>query len=38
MTIAVSPDDLLKFIRSTGHEPRIMDLSAAAPDKTETAL
>lgn len=32
MTIAVRPDDLVKFIRSTGHEPRIMDLTPARPD------
>jgi Ala-tRNA(Pro) deacylase len=35
MTIAVTPDDLVKFIRSTGHEPRIVDLTSAAPDKAE---
>lgn len=33
MTIGVTPDDLLKFIRSCGHEPRVVDLAAAAPDK-----
>lgn len=32
MTIGVRPDDLLRFIRSTGHEPKIVDLSAAAPE------
>lgn len=25
MTIGVTPDDLLEFIRSTGHEPKILD-------------
>ena len=35
MTIGVSPDDLVKFIRSTGHEPRIVDLTSAAPDQIE---
>lgn len=33
MTIAVTPDDLVRFIRTTGHEPQIMDLSPAAPDE-----
>jgi Ala-tRNA(Pro) deacylase len=32
MTIGVKPDDLIKFVRSTGHEPRIVDLTTAAPD------
>lgn len=31
MTIAVRPDDLVRFIRSIGREPRILDLSPAAP-------
>lgn len=31
-TISVRPADLLKFLDSTGHKPRILDLSAAAPD------
>lgn len=31
MTIGVAPDDLLKFIRACGHEPQIVDLTAAAP-------
>lgn len=35
MTIGVTPADLLKFIRSTGHEPRILDLSPAAPDEKQ---
>ncbi|MFA5593171.1 MAG: prolyl-tRNA synthetase associated domain-containing protein [Micavibrio sp.] len=33
MTIGVKPADLLRFIESTGHEPHIVDLSAAAPDE-----
>jgi Ala-tRNA(Pro) deacylase len=32
MTIGVRPDDLLTFIRSTGHDPKIVDLGMAAPD------
>lgn len=32
MTVTVTPDDLLKFIRHHGHDPRVMDLSPAAPD------
>lgn len=31
MTISLSPDDLLKFFAYTGHTPKILDLSAAAP-------
>lgn len=31
-TIGLSPDDLVTFIKSTNHEPEIVDLSAAAPD------
>jgi len=30
ITIAVSPTDLLTFIRDCGHEPEIMDLSGAS--------
>ncbi len=30
LTIAVKPDDLLRFIRAGGHEPRIIDLDAPA--------
>lgn len=30
-TTAVSPEGLLAFLRSTGHEPRIMELPAPAP-------
>ena len=32
MTIAVRPDDLVRFIETTGHEPKIVDLRPAAPD------
>ncbi|MGN7437599.1 MAG: prolyl-tRNA synthetase associated domain-containing protein [Alcanivorax sp.] len=32
-TIGVSPDDLMKFIKHTEHEPEIVDLSEAAPDQ-----
>lgn len=32
MTVGLSPDDLVRFIKNTGHEPRIIDLSPAAPD------
>lgn len=31
-TIGLSPEDLVSFIKSTHHEPEIVDLSAAAPD------
>jgi len=31
-TVSVSPQDLLKFFVHTGHEPLILDLSAAAPE------
>lgn len=31
MTIGLSPDDLVKFISDTGHEPEILDLAPAAP-------
>ncbi len=31
-TIGLSPDDLITFIKHTGHDPEIVDLSAAAPD------
>jgi Ala-tRNA(Pro) deacylase len=33
MTIGTTPDELIKFIESTGHTPHIIDLSAAAPDR-----
>jgi Ala-tRNA(Pro) deacylase len=26
-TIAIQPDDLLKYIRSCGHQPKILDLN-----------
>lgn len=32
MTVSLSPADLLKFFAYTGHQPRIIDLSAAAPE------
>lgn len=32
MSIGVAPADLVRFIRETGHEPRIIDLTPAAPD------
>lgn len=28
MTTAIAPDDLLKFLRDTGHEPELLDLDA----------
>ena len=34
MTISLSPADLLKFLAHTGHAPRIIDLTPAAPDPT----
>lgn len=36
MTIGLSPDDLVKFIKHTGHEPLILDLAPAAPDTEES--
>jgi Ala-tRNA(Pro) deacylase len=32
MTVGLKPDDLIKFIESTGHEVHIVDLSDAKPD------
>lgn len=32
LTVGLSPDDLLRFIHESGHAPRVVDLSAAAPD------
>lgn len=32
MTIGVAPADLVKFAESTGHAPRIVDLTNAVPD------
>lgn len=37
MTIGLSPGDLLTYIRHTGHEPWILDLTPAAPDESESA-
>ena len=31
MTVVVTPDDLVRFLRSCGHAPRIVDLATAAP-------
>lgn len=36
MTVGLSPDDLVKFIKQAGHEPVILDLAPAAPDKEES--
>lgn len=33
MTISLKPHDLVKFIKDTGHEAEITDLSPAAPDE-----
>lgn len=30
-TTALSPDDLLRFLRATGHEPQLLDLTPFAP-------
>ena len=35
MTLTVKPDDLVKFIESTGHEAHIVDLSSAKPEGEE---
>jgi Ala-tRNA(Pro) deacylase len=32
MSVAIAPAGLLKFLRETGHEPLVLDLSPAAPD------
>lgn len=32
MTVGLTPDDLIKFIESTGHEAHIVDLSPAKPE------
>lgn len=32
-TVGLAPDDLVKFIESTGHQAHILDLSPAAPDE-----
>ena len=34
MTVTLTPQDLLKYIRDCGFEPMIVDLSPAAPDDT----
>lgn len=35
MTIGLTPDDLMMFIRHAGHEPLILDLTTAKPDSPE---
>lgn len=35
MTIGTKPEDLLRFIESTGHTPHVIDLTPAKPDKKE---
>ena len=37
MTVTITPGDLIKFMRELGHEPLIVDLSAAAPDEEDEA-
>lgn len=32
LTVGLSPDDLIKFIEAVNHTPRIVDMSAAAPE------
>jgi len=32
MTVALEPDDLLRFLRATGHEPRLIDI----PERPQT--
>ncbi len=32
MTIGITPADLIRYIRETGHEPEVVDLKPAAPD------
>jgi Ala-tRNA(Pro) deacylase len=32
-SVALAPADLVKFLRETGHEPLVLDLSPAAPDE-----
>jgi hypothetical protein len=32
MTTSIKRDDLVKFLKSTGHEPRIERLSGRGPD------
>lgn len=33
MTVSLKPDDLVKFIETTGHKAHIVDLSSAKPDE-----
>ncbi len=33
LTVGLTPDDLLKFVKSCDHEPRVVDLNDAAPDE-----
>ena len=35
MTVSLKPDDLLKFIESTGHKAHIIDLSEAQPEAVQ---
>lgn len=32
MTIAVTPDDLIRFVEACGHDPQVVDLSSASGD------
>ena len=32
MTTSIKRDDLIKFLRSTGHEPRVERVSGSSPD------
>jgi len=38
MTVSLKPDDLLKFIETTGHKAHIVDLSGAKPNCNEAEL
>ena len=31
MTVVIKPDDLIRFLKACGHEPRVLDLTPAAP-------
>ena len=33
LTVGLTPDDLLRFIESCDHKPRVVDLKDAAPDE-----
>lgn len=35
MSVTIAPADLVTFLRSTGHEPDILDMSTAAPDVSD---